>query len=142
VSVRSSLQCVDRKYHTSFEYSSYILKHGTRSRPLFVFGSRARRGTITIRGTHDHASLMEQQFAIQHTTLMKKQFVITHKIRQTEVPALLDRWLSHSFCQNVMSEKKRLVFPYIFFHVLMICKLFSVSNKIVYPWATTYLPVS
>ena len=43
-------------------------------------------------------------------SLMKGQFVVTHKIRQTEIPALLDIWVTtHSFCQNFVSTRKLLL---------------------------------
>ena len=45
-------------------------------------------------------------------SLMKPQFVIIHTIRQTEIPKLLEGWVTNT-CQNAVSTKK-LLFPYIF----------------------------
>ena len=112
VSVRSSLQCVDRKYHIYFEYWCYVVKHGKWSRHLLVFGPRARRGTITIRGTHNHAPLMKQQFVIQYITLMKQQFAINRKILQTEVNTTKQMAYRHSFRQNVVSAQNNCFFLY------------------------------
>jgi hypothetical protein len=44
---------------------------------------------------------------------MKHQFVVTHTIRQTEIPVLLDIWVTHSLSHNVVSTKQT-ASPYIF----------------------------
>ena len=48
------------------------------------------------------------------TSLMKQgSVVVTHSIRQTGIPALLDSWVTNTFCQNVVYTK--VAQPYIFF---------------------------
>jgi hypothetical protein len=38
---------------------------------------------------------------------MKKQFVVTHKIRQTEIPALIDNWVTNTPVKIVYLQKKK-----------------------------------
>jgi hypothetical protein len=44
---------------------------------------------------------------------MKRQFVVTHTIRQTEIPALLDIWLTNTPSVKILCLHK-IDFPYIF----------------------------
>ena len=39
-------------------------------------------------------------------SLMKQQFVVTHTIRQTEIPALLDDWLTNTPCVKMLCPQK------------------------------------
>jgi len=48
-------------------------------------------------------------------SLMKQQFVITHTVHQTEIPALLDSWVTNTPSVKIWySHKKKNAFPYIF----------------------------
>lgn len=102
VAYHSRLQCVNRKYHKFFEYSSYVLKAWQVVTHFLVFGSRAKRGTTM--GINNHASIMKQQFAIQphnvhetaicHTPSSPETLVkttICHKPQNSlEIPTLRD----------------------------------------------------
>ena len=44
---------------------------------------------------------------MRNITLMKQQFVVTCTIRQKGFPALLDSWVTHTLCHNVVSTKKK-----------------------------------
>jgi hypothetical protein len=46
-------------------------------------------------------------------SLMKEQFVVTHTIRQTEIPALLDSWVTNTPSIKMLCPQK-IVCPYIF----------------------------
>jgi hypothetical protein len=71
-----------------------------------------------------------------HILLNEQQFVITHIICQTEIPALLDRFVI--FCQNAVSTKYcfplhlQNKIPCLSVGPLMICYVLSASCKTVY----------
>ena len=46
-------------------------------------------------------------------TRMKKQFVVTHAIRPTEIPALLDSWVTNTTSVKMLCPQK-ITSPYIF----------------------------
>jgi hypothetical protein len=39
---------------------------------------------------------------------MKQQFVLNYAIRQTTIAALPDSWVTNTFCQNLVSTKKKI----------------------------------
>jgi hypothetical protein len=75
---------------------------------------------------------------------MKQQFVVIHTIPQTEIPALLDSWVTNTPSVKCCVHKK-IAFSLHFsksitcLHVslLRICKVFSLTCKSVYLWVTT-----
>ena len=66
-------------------------------------------------------------------SLMKQQIVVTHSIRQNEIPALLDSWVTNTPSVKILHPQK-IASPYIFVKklcldvsLLRICRDFSVS---------------
>ena len=45
---------------------------------------------------------------------MKRQFFVSHTIRQTEISALLDRWVTNTPSVKMVYPQKKNAFPYIF----------------------------
>jgi hypothetical protein len=76
-------------------------------------------------------------------SLMKQQFVVTHTIRQTEIPALLDSWVTNAPSVKMLQPQKNCFSLYFHRNIaclsvsLRICQVFPVSCKIVYWWVTT-----
>jgi hypothetical protein len=75
---------------------------------------------------------------------MKQQFIVTHTIRQIEIFALLDSWVTSTPSVKTLCPRKTRFSLYFRQHithlivgVLVMCQTFSVSCKIVYRWVTT-----
>jgi hypothetical protein len=71
---------------------------------------------------------------------MKNKFVVTYAIRRTEIPALLNTWVTNAPSVKILSTKKNCYSS--FFLKIMTCLnvesvTFSVFCKTVYPWVTT-----
>jgi len=39
-------------------------------------------------------------------SLMKQQFVVTHRVRQTEILAILDKWIANMPSVNILCQRK------------------------------------
>jgi hypothetical protein len=51
----------------------------------------------------------------RNTSLKKEQFAVTHTIREAEIPALLDTWVTNTPSVKILCpQKKKLASPYIF----------------------------
>ena len=74
---------------------------------------------------------------------MKRPFVVTHKIRQTEIAALLDSWVTNTPVKMLCPHKICLSFYFLknmtclSGGLLRVGQVFFVSCKIVYRWVTT-----
>jgi len=49
---------------------------------------------------------------------MKQQFFLTPTIRQTEIPALLDRWVTNTQSVKMSCPQQKIACPYIFLKTL------------------------
>jgi len=74
-----------------------------------------------------------------HISLIEQQFVITHTICQTEIPALLDRWVTNTSSVKMLWAQKNCCplhfcnrIPCLSVGLLTICYVLSVSCKTVY----------
>jgi hypothetical protein len=47
-----------------------------------------------------------------HASLMKPQFVVTHTIRQTEIPTLLDSWITNTPSVNILCPQQNILSLY------------------------------
>jgi len=48
---------------------------------------------------------IEINLPLHKISLLKQQFVATHELRQTEIPALFDSWVTNTYYQNDVSTK-------------------------------------
>lgn len=92
-----------------------------------------------------HASLRTGHTCRRTVPLMKQQSVVTSTIRHTEVPALLEIYVTNTPSAEML-HPQNIASPYIFLKnlaclsddLLMICQVFAVTCKIVYPWVPTH----
>ena len=75
---------------------------------------------------------------------MKRQFVVTHTIRQTEIPTLLDSWVTNTPSVKILCRQKNFLSLYfrknitcLIIGLLRIGQDFSVSCNTVYRWGRT-----
>jgi hypothetical protein len=53
-------------------------------------------------------------------SLMKRQFVVTHTLRQTEIPALLDSWVTNTHCVKMLQLLLLLLLLSLFFSYALV----------------------
>jgi hypothetical protein len=87
--------------------------------------------------------LLLYQTAESYLLLLKQQFVVTHTIHQSEIPALLDRWVTNTPSVKMLCPQKNCFSIYFCKNIsclnvvqLIILQVSSVSCKIVYWWVT------
>ena len=49
---------------------------------------------------------------------MKQQFFLTHTIHQTEIPALLDSWVTNTQIVKMLCPQQKIACPHIFLKTL------------------------
>jgi hypothetical protein len=85
-------------------------------------------------------------FAVRHESLslMKRQFAVTHTISRTEIPTLLDSWVTNTPSVKMLCPQKyclslyfRNIITCLIVGLLKIGQVSFLSFKTVYWWATT-----